>query len=52
VEREIRVQVSTAPRPIMGPTKPPVQWVSGIKRRRLKVDYSPPPVFEVQNYSR
>jgi hypothetical protein len=40
----------TASRPALGPTQPPIQWVSlGLKRRGLATDYSSPSSSEVKN---
>jgi hypothetical protein len=45
---------TTASRPALGPTQPPVQWVTGalsleIKRPERETDHSPPPSAEVKN---
>jgi hypothetical protein len=45
---------ATASRPALGPTQPPIQWVSGIlspgvKRPRRETDHSPPSSAEVKN---
>jgi hypothetical protein len=45
---------TTASRPALGPTQPPIQWVSGIlslgvKRPGREADHSPPSSAEVKN---
>jgi hypothetical protein len=45
---------STASRPALGPTQPPVQWVPealspGVKRPGCEADHSPPSSAEVKN---
>jgi hypothetical protein len=45
---------STASRPTLGPTQPPIQWVAGalstgVKRQGLEADHSPPSSVEVKN---
>jgi hypothetical protein len=45
---------TTASRPVLGPTQPPVQWVTGalslgIKRQDREADHSPPSSAEVKN---
>jgi hypothetical protein len=44
---------TTASRPVLGPTQPPIQWVLGalslgVKRPRPEADHSPPPSVEVK----
>jgi hypothetical protein len=39
--------LTTASKPVLGPTQPPIQWVSGslsleVKRPVREADYSPP----------
>jgi len=38
--------LAIAPRPNLGPKKPPVRWVSGVKRPGSEADHSPPPSAE------
>jgi hypothetical protein len=33
----------------LGPTQPPIQWVSGVKQLGGEVDHSPPSSAEVKN---
>jgi hypothetical protein len=45
---------TTASRPALGATKPPIQWVAGdlslgVKRPRREADYSPPSNAEVKS---
>jgi hypothetical protein len=45
---------TTASRPTLGPTQPPVQWVPGalslgVKRPRREAEHSPPSSAEVKN---
>jgi hypothetical protein len=45
---------STAPRPALGPTQPPIQWGTGVlspavKRPKRETDHSPPSGAEVKN---
>jgi hypothetical protein len=40
---------TTASRPALGPTQPPIQWVPGVKRPGLEADQSHPSSAEVQN---
>jgi hypothetical protein len=45
---------STAPRPNLGPTQFPSQWIlrtlaSGVKRQRREADHSPPPNAELKD---
>jgi hypothetical protein len=45
---------STASRPAVGPTQPPIQWVlgeisSGVKRQEREADHSPPSRAEANN---
>jgi hypothetical protein len=45
---------TTACRPALGPTQPPLQWVPGalslsVKRLRREADHSPPSGAEVKN---
>jgi hypothetical protein len=40
---------STAPRPDLGSTQPPTQWVPGVKRPGHEADHSPTPSTEVKN---
>jgi hypothetical protein len=44
---------STAPRPAVGPTQPPIKWVLGtyprVKRPNVDADHSPPSSAEVKN---
>jgi hypothetical protein len=47
---------STASRPALGPTQPPIQWVTealplGVKRLGREADHSPPSSTEVKNGS-
>ena len=42
--------LSTVSRPGMGPNKAQSTGFKGIKRPNLKVNYSPPPISEVQIY--
>jgi hypothetical protein len=49
-----RLLYSTASRPILQPTQPPIQWVldalsQGLKLPEREVDYSPPSSAEVKN---
>jgi hypothetical protein len=37
----------TAPRPVLGPTQPPIQWVQGVKRPRPEANHSPASNTEV-----
>jgi hypothetical protein len=44
---------STASRPVLGPTQPPIQWVQGalsprVKRQGREADHSPPTSTEVK----
>jgi len=46
--------LTTASRPALGPTHPPMQWVTGalsleVKRLGHEADYSPPSSAEVKN---
>jgi hypothetical protein len=47
--------LSSVSRPALGPTQPPVQWVSGVLSPGVKArpgrdaDYSPPSSAEVEN---
>jgi hypothetical protein len=46
--------LSMSSRPILGPTQPPIQWVSGalssgVKRPGHESDHSPPTSAEVKN---
>jgi hypothetical protein len=46
--------LSTGPRPVLGPTQPPIQWVPGVlspgvKRQRREADWSAPSSAEVRN---
>jgi hypothetical protein len=45
---------STASRPALGPTRPPIQWAlgvisQGLKRLGLEANHSPPSTAEVKN---
>jgi hypothetical protein len=40
---------STVPRPALGLTQHPIQWVPGVKRLGHEADYSSPPCAEVNN---
>jgi hypothetical protein len=39
----------TTPRPTLGPTQPPIQWVPGLKRQGSEADHSPPSSAEVKS---
>jgi hypothetical protein len=46
---------TTASRPVLEPTQPPIQWVPGslslgVKRQGREADHSPPPSAEVKEY--
>jgi len=46
--------LATAPRPALGPTQPPIQWVPGVlspgvKRPERETDHSLPPSADVKN---
>jgi len=36
-------------RPAMGPTQPPIQWITGVKRPRREANHSPHSSAEVKN---
>jgi hypothetical protein len=40
---------STASKPALGPTQPPIKWVLGEKRQGREADYTPPSSAEVKN---
>jgi hypothetical protein len=40
---------STASRPALGTTQPPIQWVPGVKRLGPEADHSPPASAEIKN---
>jgi hypothetical protein len=40
---------TTLSRPAMGPTQPPIQWITGVKRPECEVDHSPSSTTEVKN---
>jgi len=40
---------TTASRPALGPTQPPIQWVPGVNRSGCEADHSPPFSAEVKN---
>jgi hypothetical protein len=48
-EQNIFFYYFTAPRPALGPTQPPIQWVPGVKRQGREADGSPPPCAQVKN---
>jgi hypothetical protein len=47
-------ELSTASKPVLGPSQSLIQWVPGaispgVKRLRSEADHSPPPAVEVKN---
>jgi hypothetical protein len=51
---QCKIFLSTASRPALGVTQPPIQWVPGalppgVKRQRREADQSPPSSAEVKN---
>jgi hypothetical protein len=40
---------STASRPALGPTQPPMQWVPGVERQGREADHSPTSGAEMKN---
>jgi hypothetical protein len=40
---------STASRPALGPTQPPIQWVPEVKRQGREADQTPPSSAEAKN---